>query len=231
MPYGKDVDDFFSHLTAQLHLASDADLIFICGDMNARVDEQNDLLTDQIDDICIHKRKIIDFTTNKHGSSMIDFCKTVGFCMLNVRYPHDNYTCIKHGRSVVDYIMIPYDKYHCIDMFAVETTTDSVSRYNLQHLLRTNSKMPDHSILDVKVDLSMYNMLIPNDINDNLQLDFMKNDNWRKEIDLIKELETRVQVQQDLDSIYEKLTCAIHNEIDLSLNIKACTKKENIKIK
>ena len=102
--------------------------------------------------------------------------------------------------------------------------------------------MPDHSILYVKIDLSMYNMLIPNDINDNLKVenkyrhtskalqdppaDFMKNDNWRKKIDLlIKELETRVQVQQDLDSIYEKLTCAIHNEIDLSLNIKACTKK------
>ena len=49
-PYGKDVDGFFSHLTAQLHLASDADLIFICGDMNARVGEQNDLLTDQIED-------------------------------------------------------------------------------------------------------------------------------------------------------------------------------------
>ena len=43
---------------------------------------------------------------------------------------------------------------------------------------------------------------------------------------LMKELETRVQVQPDLDSIYEKLTCAIHNEIDLSLNIKACTKKQ-----
>ena len=71
-PYGKDVDGFFSHLTAQLHLASDADLIFICGDMNARVGEQNDLLTDQIEDICIPKRKIIDFTTNKHGSTMID---------------------------------------------------------------------------------------------------------------------------------------------------------------
>ena len=85
-PYGKDVDGVFSHLTAQLHLASDADLIFICGDMNARVGEQNDLLTDQIEDICIPKRKIIDFTTNKHGSSMIDFCKTVGFCMLNGRY-------------------------------------------------------------------------------------------------------------------------------------------------
>ena len=103
--------------------------------------------------------------------------------------------------------------------------------------------MPDHSILYVKVDLSMYNMLIPNDINDNLKVeneyrhtskalqdppaDFMKNDNWRKKIDLlIKELETRVQVQQDLDSIYEKLTCAIHNEIDLSLNIKARSKKK-----
>ena len=56
-PYGKDVDGFFSHLTAQLHLASDADPIFICGDMNARVGEQNDLLTDQIEDICIPKRK------------------------------------------------------------------------------------------------------------------------------------------------------------------------------
>ena len=240
-PYGKDVDGFFLHLTAQLHLASDADLIFICGDMNARVGEQNDLLTDQIEDICILKIFFIDFPTNKHGSSMIDFCKTVGFCILNGRYPHDNYTCIKQGRSVVVYIMIPYDKYHCIDRFAVETTTDLVSRYNLQHLLRTNSKMPDHSILYVKVDLSMYNMLILNDINDNLQVenkyrhtskalqdppaDFMKNDNWRNIDLLIKELETRVQVQQDLDSIYEKLTCAIHNEIDLSLNIKACTKK------
>ena len=56
-PYGKDVDGFFSHLTAQLHLASDADLIFICGDMNARVGEQNDLLTDQIEEICKPKRK------------------------------------------------------------------------------------------------------------------------------------------------------------------------------
>ena len=61
--------------------------------------------------------------------------------MLNGRYRHDNYTCIKQGRSVVDYIMIPYNKYHCIERFAVERTTDLVSRYNLQHLLRTNYKM------------------------------------------------------------------------------------------
>ena len=72
---------------------------------------------------------------------------------------------------VVDYMMIPYNKYHCMDRFAVETTTDLVSRYNLQYLLKTNSKMPDHSILYVKVDLSIYNMLIPNDINDNQQVE------------------------------------------------------------
>ena len=58
--------------------------------------------------------------------------------------------------------------------------------------------MPDHSILYVKVDLSMYNMRIPNDINDNLKVenkyrhtskalqdppaDFMKNDDWRKKM-------------------------------------------------
>ena len=42
------------HLTTQLHLACDTDLVFICGHMNARV---GDLLTDQTEDICIPKKK------------------------------------------------------------------------------------------------------------------------------------------------------------------------------
>ena len=117
-PTAKMLMGFFSHLTAQLLLASHADLIFICGETSARVGDQTDLLTDQIEDIYIPKKKIIDFTTNKHGSLMIDFCKAVGFCMLNGRCPHDNSICIKQGRYM---LLTIYNKWSRIKNITIST--------------------------------------------------------------------------------------------------------------
>ena len=36
-PWGRNATDFFSHLLGQMYLLSDADAIFVCGDLNSRM--------------------------------------------------------------------------------------------------------------------------------------------------------------------------------------------------
>ena len=55
----------------------------------------------------------------------------------------------------------------------------------------------------------------------------MKNHIGKNDL-LIKELEAHVQVRQEINSMYKKHK---HNESDLFINIKTCTKKQNNLIK
>ena len=71
-PYSRDIDAFYAHLITQLYLANEADMIFLAGDFNARIGSNTDTF-DGLDDTIIPERKVLDLTSNKHGSTFIDF--------------------------------------------------------------------------------------------------------------------------------------------------------------
>ena len=82
------------------------------GDLNSRIGTLNDILQD-ID--YIPNRRTLDNSVNQHVHELIDFLKVTNFCVLNGRFPEDNYTCIsRKSKSVVDYICVPIDTFNTL---------------------------------------------------------------------------------------------------------------------
>ena len=77
-PYGRDIDDFFSHLIHLLYMTSYADCMCFGGDLNARIGHSIDNIPhiDQIKPRCV-----IDNKKNKHGESFIDFLIDSKMCI------------------------------------------------------------------------------------------------------------------------------------------------------
>ena len=62
--WGRDASSFYSHLLSQVYLYTEADAIYICGDLNSRIGRVDDYIND-IDDI--PSRVALDDFDNHHG--------------------------------------------------------------------------------------------------------------------------------------------------------------------
>lgn len=58
--YGKDPDSFFGQLLAICYEFNDVDMIYMCGDYNARIGTCQDVLTNDL----VPKRECVDVTVN-----------------------------------------------------------------------------------------------------------------------------------------------------------------------
>ncbi len=118
--WGSDSTSFYAHLLSQVYLYSDsADSIIICGDLNARVGDLSDFITD-VDDVT--KRNSIDKVVNQHGRALIEFLQESKFCILNGRITPENdglTCCTARGVSVVDYFLVPHDNLESCSNFNV----------------------------------------------------------------------------------------------------------------
>ncbi len=154
-PYGRNATAFFNHISLICYsLSSEYDHMYFLGDFNARIGESIDYTPDI--DIELPKRISIDTIENNHGKSFLEFLNDNKLCVLNGRFdPHnDNYTYVCNGASVVDYVICPHDIFkHTVD-FKVSTPTELVNQHNLHGLIKTKSKMPDHSLLKVSIKIS-----------------------------------------------------------------------------
>ena len=241
---------FFTHLTNETYRHSDADSIFICGDLNARIGDKLDHIS-EIDDI--PPRKNIDHTVNQHGNSLLDFVKDTKFCLLNGRLcpENDNFTFLStRGRSVVDYIMTPHV---CLDMcktFKVLTCNEIINRYNLQHLINTRSKASDHSMIcaefvciyntnvTTEETVSVNNVSNNNDILYNNKMynfkdkpeGFLDNPEWKTQLEsIIHKLENNVHNQRMLDSVFKELCECFFSEFDKNLKFRTIGNKRTRK--
>ena len=107
--WGKDSDHFFVHLCTVYYLNIESDIILITGDFNARIGNNNDIITD-IDGV--RDRFILDYVKGGHAEAFLDFLKDTKLCILNGRFgsDNDNYTYIStRGKSIVDYMIVPHD--------------------------------------------------------------------------------------------------------------------------
>ena len=73
--------------------------------------------------------------------------------MLNDRFTEsdDNYTCIKNGKSVVDYILCLQEQFSSYANFKVETQAQLSDKYCAQGLISSKSHLPDHDMLSVSL--------------------------------------------------------------------------------
>ena len=63
--WGRDSQEFFSHVLSNIYINNDCDAVFLCGDLNARIGALDDL--SEFDDVNIVNRQVIDNTINQHG--------------------------------------------------------------------------------------------------------------------------------------------------------------------
>ena len=137
-------DTFFNTLTSQIYKFQNEGFITIGGDFNARCGQQEDYIEGS-DDICM--REIIDFVENSHGDHLTDFLISTNIAMLNGRKGSNDYTCVSHrGKSVVDYILTPYEQLGNYTAFQVLPISDIINTHNIPVVDNMLSKL-DHSVL------------------------------------------------------------------------------------
>ena len=106
--WGRDSQEFLSHVLSDLYVNNDCDATFLCTDMNARIGSLNDIA--EFDDVNIAQRHVIDKTINQHGHSFIEFLNEAKMCVLNGRFNEtdNNFTSVStRGKAVVGYICVP----------------------------------------------------------------------------------------------------------------------------
>lgn len=247
--WGRESAQFFAHLVMLSYQFTYADLLFICGDMNARISDKPDYIP-EVDDMS--KRQNIDQSNNSHGDLLIEFLKDTKMCILNGRLtPHmDNFTCVSSkGRSVVDYLCIPHECLRFCDMCKVTTPSEAVDKFNLQRLINNRCKMPDHSLIysNITINYSVnsheprsntlnYNtwehlrppLGIENPTNkryrfDDIPPNFRNSETWSLAInDIINAREQEINAQNYIDNEYNNLCLVLKQEMDEYLQFSEC---------
>ena len=145
-PYGRDSTGFFTHLLSQIYLNSYVNASFICGDLNCRVGDRQQSIT-EVDDI--PAREIIDTVVNKHGEALFDLLIESRMVNTNGRVCGTNaFTSVSgRGKSVVDYFAVPHENINCCSSFNVHPIAEITDQCSLEFTLSESCKVPDHSHL------------------------------------------------------------------------------------
>ena len=97
---------------------------------------------------------LLDTSKNNHGESFIEFLHDTQMCILNGRISkedNDYYTFLStRGKSVVDYIVVPYASLPSCNHFKIYQTNDSIEQFCLSNLLSKTCKAPYHEILSLQ---------------------------------------------------------------------------------
>ncbi len=245
-PYGRNATGFLNHLSSVCYSQSTVyDRLFFCGDFNSRIGELLDHTPDI--DLELPKRLCIDTVENNHGKSFIEFLNDNKLCTLNGRFDSskDNYTYVSsHGSSVVNYIVCPHDNFGYSHDFEVITSKELATKHNLQGLIKTRSKLPDHSLLKVKIMISdsvvcktpdNTSNVTNNDFRYNttsIPPDFMNNYEARDKIlKLIEMQELSRESQKTVDHCYDVLLKCIFEEMDKYLPKLGSKSTKSLRVK
>jgi hypothetical protein len=144
--------EFFDHLLTTIYTLFDENPLIICSDFNSRIGKAQDVNIDNFPN-----RIHLDAGVNQQGKALLDFLSDSSLCVLNSRIDtdHDNFTSVRNGKAVVDYIITPTEGLHYIKDVEVNLTTTIAEKYNIAINIPV-SKMPDHSILKCTVELSPF---------------------------------------------------------------------------
>ncbi|CAC5397946.1 unnamed protein product [Mytilus coruscus] len=219
---GRDAQSFYAHLLSQIYMSNENDGIYLIGDFNSRIGSLSETLND-IDNL--PKRQPLDKSINQHGHELLDFLNEAKFCLLNGRFPNDNFTSIsKKGKAVVDYICVPQDIYEYLNYFKVLTIQSIVNDNRLLELIGDKSKLPDHSVVmcEFKVTHHGLSYRIKDQTNcqprfklDRIPLDFMASDIRRSApFEVIDKIERCRETQDNVDKIYDNLCTVILTEMN-----------------
>ena len=223
-----DPEAFYCSLLEQVYAYQNDGRLFICGDLNSRVGDESDYI-EGVDEV--RPRDILDSTCNSNGDLLIDFLVDCGLCMVNGRIGVNEYTHVSHrGKSVVDYVIVPYEQLLKIDSFKIRLMTDLVNELSMQG----NRKIPDHSLLLWTVPLSNVEREVI-DVTDkqpknhehvtrqsynvtNVPIDFLSNADAMGAIeDTILKIEHSLETERNVSAAYESFLNLINSEMNKHL--------------
>ena len=232
------------HIYYPLYISTVMQTRYFCGDFNGRVGKPADIVSGLDEDI--PPRTCLDEVKKGHGDVLLEFIKDGRLAILNGRINPmaDNFTCVSHRRrSVVDYMLVPHDclKF-CLD-FKVELMSDIIEAASCTELISNTCKMPDHSLLTVKMvyDLSWDQMTSQVDAEsegnsqnrahrkmyyfDRNSRDFLSSPLWNDAVkSIIDKLITLNTTQENLDNVYLDFCNILFNELNKTLKLGDTTK-------
>ncbi|MES9880125.1 MAG: reverse transcriptase family protein [Sedimenticola sp.] len=223
-----DASGFYDSLLANVCLYQDYGTVVICGDLNGRCGKLSDFI-EGVDNL--PERDILDYTTNAHGYSLIDFLINSNMCILNGRNTHTNdFTSVStKGLSVVDYCLVEHGALKYFNDFRVLRVSEVINAGG-----HTPTALPDHSLLTWCMVFDCLDVLQPNASHSESSDNFVKYDvssipgDFLGSNDVIAnlhaavyELETGLRTQSELDNAYEKLCSQIRQEMNLKLPHKS----------
>ena len=222
-----DPESFYCTLLEQVYAYQNEGRLFVCGDFNSRVGDDAEYI-EGVDDVA--PRTVIDHVSNSNGDLLIDFLTDCGLCMINGRIGHNDYTHVSHrGKSVVDFVFVPYEQLiHVLD-FRVTLMTDLINDIQLQG----NAHVPDHSLITWSVAVSR-KALHSNSVHDNSSTsnsasrtcydttripgNFMsESDNIQLITDAVHRIEKQLNEEKNVCSAYNTFVQIIKNEMDKTI--------------
>ncbi len=138
-------------------------------------------------------------------------------------------------RAAVDYICVPHDWFNMYDSFRVYTMNELSTKCQIAPLISKHCKIPDHSVLHVKVMMST--PVVNPEVNDqpeNLQDDniykqrkyrfantpnlFMANNKWNTAMASVIDMSISCRIsQEEIDNLYVNFTQLLLKEMDTYL--------------
>ena len=234
---GDKTQEFFDNLLAQAYMLHDGSMMKICTDLNGHIGQIQDCDISELVPIC--RTPLDNRKSDKRGESIIEFLYNSSMCLLNGRFPGDNYTSISNkGVAVSDYMIVSQAHFKLIKDFKVLTVTEATDSYGIvPHVL---TKRPDHSLLTSHFSFSQFHEF-DNSANDqpnqgslndssfvhrkyNVKIlpdDLFHSDQCRNSLlSIIDRLEKSHMIQSDIDQMYDDLLSTIHTEMDDKLDYK-----------
>ena len=96
---------------------------------------------------------------NQHGHELIEFLNEANFCVLNGRFPEDNYTFIStKGKPVVDYICVPIDTFKNVKNFKVFTVQFTAEKCKLHEFIGEKSKLHSFIYCEYSINIPSFDI-------------------------------------------------------------------------
>ena len=186
--------------------------------MNSRVGNNSDYV-EGVDNL--KPRNVIDHYENYQGDKFINFLCDTNFAMLNGRFNDNEFTYISPtGRSVVDYICVPYENMEIVNSFSVLAMSKVINEIGF-----VPDKIPDHSLLlcDLIIDCKQ-NVQINTNTNlntgntkykvSNVPNNFLNSDEMATKIhETIHNIEQSLRINENVQEAYDEFQTLIHGEM------------------
>lgn len=226
--FGRDPESFFGTLLGVNYEFYNVDMIYMSGDLNARIGQLSDV---RLEGLELQNRLSCDVVVNSHGRCFLDFLNDSLCCVLNGRLSPPAYTChMAAGSSTVDYAFVPCDLIDRVKSFQTINVEEMVNNEGWSKLVEEGSKLPDHDLLQAVINTSghyltdfvrglgakAHSPTKPKPVPRRFHPEFMENERIKSLlIGKIEELAVCEQLKHNFTKMYNELCDIIRAEMDL----------------